>query len=259
MKIIVDNREHAFIDICRSKIGAFPHLEMEVAPLELGDMEIHYNDELLLVWERKTFSDLLSSIRDGRYTEQGHRLIHTHGPSKVVYLLEGIMSSLNLTDRKMVLSTMTSLSFHKQFHVWRSVNTHDSVDTLLTVCDKLYRDYQKGKRLHSEPAAYCEVVKKQKKANITRENIGEMLLCQIPDISSASAQALMEHVNHDFSQLLSVLRERPEELALIKIGGPKPRKLSKKVLMQLHAFLGPLSAQDVKIEDVEQENPTEQG
>ena len=34
---------------------------------------------------------------------------------------------------------------------------------------------------------YCSVVKKVKKDNITTENIGEIMLCQIPGISSASA------------------------------------------------------------------------
>jgi len=38
---------------------------------------------------------------------------------------------------------------------------------------------------------YCHVVKKVKKENITPENIGEIILCQIPGISSVTAIAIM--------------------------------------------------------------------
>ena len=38
---------------------------------------------------------------------------------------------------------------------------------------------------------YCSVIKKVKKENITPENIGEIMLCQIPGISSVSAIAVM--------------------------------------------------------------------
>lgn len=40
---------------------------------------------------------------------------------------------------------------------------------------------------------YCNVVKKVKKENVTPNNIGEIILCQIPSISSVSACAIMVH------------------------------------------------------------------
>ena len=38
---------------------------------------------------------------------------------------------------------------------------------------------------------YCAVIKKVKKENITPENIGEIMLCQIPGVSSATALAIL--------------------------------------------------------------------
>ena len=38
---------------------------------------------------------------------------------------------------------------------------------------------------------YCTVVKKVKKDNITTDNIGEIMLCQIPSISSTTALAIL--------------------------------------------------------------------
>lgn len=237
MNIKVDVRERAFIEVCQTKIAQYPHITMEIVQLSLGDMEIYYNDDLLFVWERKTFSDLLASIKDGRYTEQSHRLIHNYGPSKVVYLIEGIMTQLPPEDKKKVISTMTSLSLHKNFHVWRSVHVQDSVDCFLMVCDKLYRDAINGRSNTETPRDYCDSIKKVKKENITPENIGEIFLCQIPDVSNTSAKAIMQHVNGDFSQISVILREKPNALDDIKIGTTKPRKISKKVIENVKKYL----------------------
>jgi ERCC4-type nuclease len=46
--------------------------------------------------------------------------------------------------------------------------------------------------LLAEEKDYVSVVKKVKKENITPENIGEIMLCQIPGISSVTAIAIME-------------------------------------------------------------------
>lgn len=44
----------------------------------------------------------------------------------------------------------------------------------------------------SQPKHYAHVIKRVKKDNITPENIGEIMLCQIPGISSVTAIAIME-------------------------------------------------------------------
>lgn len=244
MRVVVDVREHAFIEIIQSKISQYPFIvTLEIAQLAIGDMEIHMDGELKFVWERKTFQDLLASIKDGRYSEQSHRLLHTYGPSKVVYLIEGILSQLSPGEKKLAISTMTSLSLKKNFHLWRTVHVQDSVDSFLTVCEKLYNDKDKDKEEDAiivgggDTFSYTGMVKKIKKENITRENIGEIFLCQIPDISTTSAKVLMHHVDGDFSALCEIVRDRPDELKELRIGGDKPRKISKKVFERLAEFL----------------------
>ena len=39
---------------------------------------------------------------------------------------------------------------------------------------------------------YCEVIKKEKKNNITEENIGEIMLSNVPSVSNKSAIAIMK-------------------------------------------------------------------
>jgi ERCC4-type nuclease len=242
MRLVIDSREHEFIQVCHEKILQYPHITYEVAQLDLGDIELHYKDQKLLVWERKTFQDLLSSIKDGRYGEQSHRLLHEYPSTQVVYLIEGILSQLKDGERKIVLSAMTTLAFFKGVHLWRSVHVNDSVDQILMCCDKIHREYERGnafdKPLPTEPVSYSHFVKKVKKDNITPENIGEIFLCQIPGINTNTAKALMAKANGDFSQLMEMIAKNPTELNNTFIGSEeKPRKIAKTIVPQLVKFL----------------------
>jgi len=243
MKLVIDAREHEFIEACRDKIIQYPHITYEVAQLDLGDIEIHYKDKKLLVCERKTFQDLLSSIKDGRYAEQSHRLLHVYPATSVVYLIEGILAQLKDVEKKTALSAMTTLAFFKGVHIWRSVHVHDSVDQVLMCCDKIYREYERGnsfdKPLPTEPVSYSNFVKKVKKDNITPENIGEIFLCQIPGINTTTAKALMANANGDFYQLLEMISQNSSELNNTLIGTTeKPRRLAKSIVAQLGKYLG---------------------
>lgn len=57
-------------------------------------------------------------------------------------------------------------------------------------------------------ANYCSVVKKVKKENITPENIGEIILCQIPGISSVTAISIMKKFS-TFPKLIKELDNNP--------------------------------------------------
>jgi ERCC4-type nuclease len=62
-------------------------LSKEVLPL--GDILFKTdNDTDILLIERKSFSDLLSSIKDGRYEEQSYRILNSSGlhPHSIFYL-----------------------------------------------------------------------------------------------------------------------------------------------------------------------------
>jgi ERCC4-type nuclease len=241
MKLVIDAREHEFIQVCREKITEYPHITMEVSPLDLGDMEIQYHDEKLLIWERKTFQDLLSSIKDGRYAEQSHRLLHEYRPTQIVYLIEGIFSQIKTDgEKKTALSAMTTLAFFKGVHLWRSVHVQDSVNQILACCDKIYREYERGNtfdkvQTQTEPVSYSHFVKKVKKDNITPENIGEIFLCQIPGINTNTAKALMAKANGDFSHFMDIIKRNPDELNDTLIG---TRRIAKTLVTKLCTFLG---------------------
>ena len=73
--IKIDNREKKLIDILDNSDNKLSYVKEN---LDLGDIQIisqETNDILVLI-ERKTLSDLSSSIKDGRYKEQKNRILN---------------------------------------------------------------------------------------------------------------------------------------------------------------------------------------
>ena len=128
MQIIIDNREHALIESCNKYISTITKstITIEIQTLQLGDIVIRHKEKDVLCIERKTIQDLLASIKDGRYQEQSHRLSNASGvpTHNVIYIIEGFLSSVSIFEKKLVLSTMTSLNVFKGFSVLRTANVH---------------------------------------------------------------------------------------------------------------------------------------
>lgn len=280
MRVIIDEREHALYEKCEAlimsqRVASYVILSKEVLPL--GDIIFKTDDGLdVLMIERKTFPDLLSSIKDGRYEEQSYRILNSSGypPHSVFYLLEGMFSTLhNPLEKKIILSATTSLQFFKGFSVHRTSSVIESAEWILYMADKIEREFLKGKVPYyltdpflkcfdnksnpsnppnplgvvlenintMTPANYCTVVKKVKKDNVTPENIGEIILCQIPGISSVTAMAIMKKFAN-FPEFIQELQKNPMCIDGIvctseKNGEEKARKISKSSLENIRKYL----------------------
>jgi len=270
MRVIVDERERSLYEKCESIImehrsSSYVILSKEV--LTIGDIVFKTDDGLdVLVIERKTFPDLLSSIKDGRYEEQSYRILNSSGfpPHSVFYLLEGMFSTLNNPlDKKIILSAITSLQFFKGFSVHRTATVTESAEWILYMADKIEREFLKGKvpyyltdpflrGFNKNPenvegsntntsANYCTVVKKVKKDNVTPENIGEIILCQIPGISSVTAITIMKKFT-SFPNFIVELQKNPnciDDIVCVsgKNGDEKSRKISKTSLENIRKYL----------------------
>ena len=270
MKIILDEREHVLYEKCQILLQLEKQSTISITKkvLPLGDILIcDDNDKILLIVERKSFADMLSSIKDGRYEEQSYRLIHSSDmpPHSIIYLLEGMFSQLRFpNDKKIIYSAITSLMVFKGFSVYRTATTHETAEWLLHMTEKMGREMTKGRELwgttitnndvepnviyatidpNAKPATtaadYCNVVKKVKKENITPENIGEIMLCQIPGVSSITAISIMQKFSGGFPHLLDELKRNPTCLENILVGAEawKQRKISKSCVENIQRFL----------------------
>ena len=279
MKIIIDEREASLYHLCQT--FAETH-QMKLVPIEkrvlqLGDIIFTSDDESVvhLVIERKSFSDLLASVKDGRYAEQSHRLIHCFpNPHNIVYLLEGMFSTVHQEkDKKKIISCMASLNYFKGFSLMRTVSASETAQHIVYLADKMAKELPNKAAANKEPSLqvspepssnslevssdvqptvvqapqptnvqptvvpYCSVVKAAKKANITKENIGEIILCQIPGISSTTAVELMKPFN-TFVEFMNKIKEDSKYLDSVAIEtNGKKRKIGKNVIDGIREFL----------------------
>jgi ERCC4-type nuclease len=152
MKLIIDNRETAFIEKINQLFPVLTHQIMfEVSRLDIGDMVIRSDkQEDVVIFERKTIYDLASSIKDGRYNEQSFRLdaspVHNHN---IFYLIEGDIERLYefkaRTTKSVLYSCMTSLSFYKGFSVYNTKCLEETCKFVFNFITKLKKEDFKKK------------------------------------------------------------------------------------------------------------------
>jgi ERCC4-type nuclease len=283
MKVIIDEREVDLFDKCYSIVNCEENatsIQLFKQVLPLGDVLIRSDeDKDIMIIERKSFQDLLASIKDGRYEEQSYRLTHSSGYPlhNIVYVLEGLFSQLkNVGEKKLIYSCIASLNFFKGFSVMKTSSVRETAELVIWMAVKIDRDITKGKipwyllrtsqsshlppltephpscesTTPSDPcesnapiesaqtsSQYCSVVKKTKKENITPENIGEILLCQIPGISSVTAISIMKQFQN-FPDLLEQLQNNPHILNNIQYEcNGKMRKINKSSIENIKKYL----------------------
>ena len=274
MNIKIDVREVALIKIITANlemISNYKDIKLVQEQLPLGDIIINDGSKDLLIIERKSLSDLAASIKDGRYEEQSYRLKNLwHHNHNIIYLIEGDFARFNSfkdrIDKQTLYSALTSINYYKGFSVWRSMSLDE---TALMVCNMAYKinkekdkqpfysnnllvtnkvvdsdstvesiEAEVGSSVNTSDKDYCSVVKKVKKDNITTENIGEIMLCQIPGISSASALAILLK----FKTLPSLIKAIDADITCLNSicttdANGKSRKISKTAIATIIKFL----------------------
>lgn len=267
MLVKIDAREQELIAKCNSAIQSNPKLkdiQIETASLPIGDIIVSYNGIDHIIIERKTVADLAASIKDGRYVEQSYRLNGIQHPNhNIVYLIEGdidkprFISFKDRLDKQAIYSAMVSIFYFKGFSLMRTNSVEETATVICNMAYKLTDGLKSGKigyysekqgptisetKMVEEPNAeeknYCSVIKRVKKDNITANNIGEIMLCQIPGVSPASALTIMAKYK-TLPNLIKAIQEDEKclnNLANIDSNG-KSRKISKTTIATIIDFL----------------------
>lgn len=247
MKVILDNREIKLIDECNKLKETFKDVDINVKSLDLGDILIENNEEkTILIIERKSVSDLLSSISDGRYKEQSFRLSGIeHENHNIIYLIEGNIMSLPEQKRKTVHSAILSLNHYKGFSVYRSLNITETAYIVMNMANKINQSkdkvgyYLKQNKVDEDESYIACAVKKKKQDNITEENIFPILLCNIPSISEVTAKAIASKFDN-FLDFIDKIRKEPlclDNITYLTNKNQK-RKISKNSIKNIKKFLG---------------------
>lgn len=252
VKICLDSREHDLILSIPNVISTNNLLiDFEVQDLQIGDVEIRDTSNVLLcVIERKSLSDLASSITDGRYREQSLRMkeaMHEISDHHKYYLIEGDFSRFSQTRSRYkskikpstLLGVMASLSYGKGFSVVRTMNLQETAEWIVYFAKKISQIHSERK---NDTTNYSSVIVKQKCKNITPENIDEIFLCQIPYIQSVTARGLIEYFG-SFYELQKRIQEDTDNLESVRFNN---RKLSSRVIQSLRAYIG--KQKEIKVE-----------
>jgi crossover junction endonuclease MUS81 len=291
MFIKVDSREKDLVSKMSfyiSSIPAFRNLKVITESLPIGDVIISgNNNEDILIIERKTIVDLLSSIKDGRYEEQSYRLngtpVHNHN---IMYVIEGDVNKMNMFretkfEKLTLYSAIFSLNYYKGFSVIRTFtldetalficnctsklikgettdrkafysSTKNSIPTSTPIsdpesdenpeeCEQSEQSEQTEQTEQSTDLSgkeYIGLVKKVKKENITPENIDEIMLCQIPGVSAATAISIIKKFNN-MANLIKCLEEDEKCLSDVTNTNNKgqSRKITKTSIANIIKFL----------------------
>ena len=253
MILLVDTREPLSIKNYLNFLNQDNKYNIQVQNLEIGDYIIYdeINDIKHIVIERKSLNDLDSSIKDGRYREQSLRLdnldIHNHN---IYYLIEGNIINYKVEKFKSSLySSLVSISYYKGFSIYNSCNNIESAEIIYGFFNKLIKEgnklayYKNSTELHKdEPDLskenvkldYPSVLKNSKKSQITRDNIMQIMLNQIPGISCQTSKILSEKYTN-IETLIDCLKNNPQEIDNIKL--ENNRKINKNVVQNLLTFL----------------------
>lgn len=230
----IDNREPSDIKnnfmLNDCKISGF---KCNLKNLEQGDFLIKDTyDNLLILIERKSINDLISSVKDNRYLEQSDRYNSLElSNSKIYYIIEGNIDNYdtNSIEYKTYYSCIFSLSYKKEFSIIISKNI---LDTINWIKQFIYRIVENKESTSSK----TNLIKKQ---IVNQSNINEYMLNVVPGIGLNTAKQILKIFDGNLNTMINKLKEDSEILNNIKISDKniKERKISKKVIENIKNYL----------------------
>ena len=216
LRIVVDERE---------KKSGIPDLlkgtgiNLEIKTLPVGDYIVAPET----VVERKTISDLISSIFDGRLFDQCHRLKeHYQFP---ILIIEGDIDEIEeLTENPLVFyGAISSIAIDFKIPVIPTPNATHTSKLLISMCSR--KDASKG-----------PFIKKIRKSNDLQKQQLSML-CSLPGVGEKTAIRMLEK----FGTPLRVLSSSIIELSKVSGLGVARAKNIKKVLQAQSKHLKKIS------------------
>lgn len=249
----IDTRETALAK-------AFPAGVIE--PLDIGDVGLSFQGELCILIERKTVTDWVASIRDGRYKEQKARLMawRSQNPNmrQCIYLLEGFSGWTTEDDDTALMghSSVSRAAFKSSvlntlFRDHIPVVTTQSLQETCAFVELLYKRFSAdpGKYIQAEGGGtaegYIDLIKTKKSKNVTPDNALVLQLAQIPGISTKIAKAVSDiHPNmaHFIRALDTIVGDKDrhkyvQKLPLPSEGGTN-RTVGAKTADKILSYLG---------------------
>lgn len=246
----IDCRENKIKQYFQENISS-ETLNYEICALDLGDFVFMKDNQPLLLIERKTISDLESSIKDGRHKEQKTRLLSNYSPSKIMYIIENEFSSrISSYQENILYGAITNTQFRDKIQVYRTLNIRETIKYLCHLYKKINKNpefFSNNNELSSDSqqpenqiVPYESTIKLKKKDNLT-PNICQMLqLAQIPGVSVNVSKIILNKYGSLKTLILEFGKNNDEHLLAeieIETSTGKLRRIGKVTSSKIYQFL----------------------
>ncbi len=213
MEIVIDSREHKLIEFLQHNN---PNFSFAVKTLDVGDIIVKKENFVVAILERKTFDDLQSSICDGRFKEQKHRLMTS--ASTIFYILEGRKPKKLRIHKNALRGAILATQIRDQIKILRTENLADTAKLVTELERRL------TKQSCSTGLRAPTLTSKRKRMNDQDNILIRQLMC-IPKVSESCARAVIEK----YSSREELRQVSEADLACVKCKSRKIGKLAKQI------------------------------
>ena len=241
--IKIDHREKELIHLLRDKPYLSTHISME--SLDVGDI-VFYDRESsapFLLIERKTYSDLSASVKDGRYKEQKERILHGLKRSvRKIMLLEGSSRDFTLPI-KTLHSIFVNTLIRDNMHIHCTNSIQDTIlfiENIIGQLPKYYLDLIRPPEEEGRGGENVFTYKISKKENCTDSIVFRNMMAQIPGLSVSSASVFIERYKNmgDLIQSIQAMENPIKEIGDFMHGIGNKRRIGEKMAEKVMRYIG---------------------
>lgn len=178
-----------------------------------------------LVFERKSWADFVSSIRDNRYREQKARLLAQRDSGAedgtghhmiVFYMIEcdTVPSYSGVThgfDNSKAIAALLKTQMRDKIEIVWSKNSTDMAQVIYYISQNFLQGGFHTRENAVAASGYAGVAKHSKKRKNTEDNQFQMMLCTIPGVSAKKANIIVERYNTVNALVLQYLKLKTEK------------------------------------------------
>ena len=239
IELVVDNRERELINLLTTNKVVF-----QIETLDVGDIIFKHDDKIIFVIERKTLNDLKASICDGRLREQKARLMSNFEKSRIMYLIEGrISTASDAVVSGMPISTILGSIINTLLRDDVKVYKTNSLEETAIFTERLLEKFTSEIDMffkENKPIDYVSTLKTQKKANMTPSVWFVSQLALIPQVSTSIAT----EISIVYPSLVSLVLayqsaddEKQKEELLANIKQKNGRRIGEKISKRIYDFV----------------------
>lgn len=249
VRVLVDDRENWRADL----VEAYPQNVTSVR-LDDGDIQMWCGDDLILIIERKTISDLCASVKDGRFVNQRNNLKTKYDKARILYLIEGPISFSARDDARRVHSmdiavlrgSVINTLVRDGIHVFCTRDYRDMLGFLRNTIDRLIKDPRKY--IGNEPTP--DVIKTKRKTGADHDSTYIAMLCQLPGISQTIAKQIAKQCP-DITSLVKIAALPESEVSAHLNAESTRRKLPVNLIRIIKVMFGSVQNDSTGSSDVD--------